>query len=370
MRQNPFKPTAGMNPPELIGRDQVLQEFLDGIVNGAGSPGRLMRVSGARGMGKTVVLNEIAAIARRANWLVVDETASETLCEDIISRLVSHVSPRRVKVEPSVLGVSLGGAEFESHELTLRDAMTKAIKKNGNGLLITVDEVQDASLDEMRKLAIAIQHIIRDGLDIAFVFAGLPSMIDNVINGKTLTFLRRAVPFELGVIGSREIEASFKETFEASGMGLEPKALTSLVDASRGYPFMIQLVGYHCWQVAARADSNAVTESIVQAGIAAAHDRFDQMVIEPALQHLSKKQVAYLLAMAVDDGVPSESGAVAERMGETVKGLSTTRARLIEEGIIESCGWGEISFAIPYLAEYLNASRDEFEMRLGVGRDA
>ncbi len=42
---NPFKPTAGMNPPELIGRDAVLDDFAEALENGPGAPDRLMRIS-------------------------------------------------------------------------------------------------------------------------------------------------------------------------------------------------------------------------------------------------------------------------------------------------------------------------------------
>lgn len=61
--QNPFKPTAGKMPPELIGRDQAIEEFRDGLANGPGAPEHLMRVSGMCGMGKTVMLGEFRRIA-------------------------------------------------------------------------------------------------------------------------------------------------------------------------------------------------------------------------------------------------------------------------------------------------------------------
>ena len=35
---NPFKPTAGMNPPELIGRDTVLDDFAEALENVPGAP--------------------------------------------------------------------------------------------------------------------------------------------------------------------------------------------------------------------------------------------------------------------------------------------------------------------------------------------
>ena len=62
---NPFKPTAGMNPPELIGRDTVLDDFAEALENGPGAPDRLMRISGVRGTGKTVLLNALRSEERR-----------------------------------------------------------------------------------------------------------------------------------------------------------------------------------------------------------------------------------------------------------------------------------------------------------------
>ena len=76
--QNPFKPTAGKMPPELIGRDEVVDEFYEGLLNGPGAPERLIRVSGVRGTGKTVMLGEFKRIAlnMEQKWTVVSETAS------------------------------------------------------------------------------------------------------------------------------------------------------------------------------------------------------------------------------------------------------------------------------------------------------
>ena len=39
MGVNPFKPTAGKNPPIFIGRDEVIEEFAEGLENGPGASG-------------------------------------------------------------------------------------------------------------------------------------------------------------------------------------------------------------------------------------------------------------------------------------------------------------------------------------------
>ena len=39
-KENPFKPTAGGEPPLLIGRGKVIRDFEKGLDNGVGAPGR------------------------------------------------------------------------------------------------------------------------------------------------------------------------------------------------------------------------------------------------------------------------------------------------------------------------------------------
>lgn len=121
-----------------------------------------MRVTGMRGMGKTVMLNELGRIALDAGWLVVDETADEGLCGRILESLAPKSRLKSWTVGPSVLGVSLGSFEMERASLSLREAISANLEKE-TGVLIALDEVQDASLGEVRSLAVAVQHMIREG---------------------------------------------------------------------------------------------------------------------------------------------------------------------------------------------------------------
>ena len=364
MAGNPFKPTSGKNPPAFIGREDVIEEFLEGIENGPGAPGRLMRIAGMRGMGKTVLLNEIGARARELGWAVIDETASEGFCDRILATALPSRRVSRVEASPSLLGVSLGSVELDHAALSLRQALAGLIRRRGRGVLITLDEVQDASLDEMRALAVAVQHLIREDRDVAFAFAGLPSMIESIVNGRTLTFLRRAVPFDLGPVDSDEVALSLGQTMRASGLSIDDATCQQLAAAAQGYPFMIQLVGYHTWQMAHRLGITCIDEKIAGMGVRRARERFDATVIEPVLQRLSGSAISYLLAMAIDEGAPSESGAVAARLGKTAQQVSTCRARLIRDDVIEARSWGKVSFAIPHMADYLNAHHDEIEAEI------
>lgn len=359
---NPFKPTAGKNPPELIGRDDVIVEFTDGLDNGPGAPGRLLRITGMRGMGKTVMLNELASIAKSRGWTIVTETASEGFVERILHRLEPRYEVRGT-VEPELLGFKLGSVELAKNAVSLREAMARAAGA-GSGLLITLDEVQDASIAEIRTLAIAVQHLIRDDANIAFVFAGLHSMVDGVVNSESLTFLRRAVPFTLGPLNAYEVADSLDDTFSELNVSVSRAVVDYLADASAGYPFMVQLVGYYSWQKAARRHPGTLDEEDASEGVSLARSRFDETVIEPALHHLPPMQVRYLLAMAQDGGEASSTRAVSDRMGKGASDVAPYRDRLVKAGIIEASAWGKVRFAIPNMADYLENHREEIEREI------
>ena len=64
-RSNPFSPGAGSTPPELSGRDKVIEDVsiaLHRIRNGLSAKSILM--VGLRGVGKTVLLNRLKKVIR------------------------------------------------------------------------------------------------------------------------------------------------------------------------------------------------------------------------------------------------------------------------------------------------------------------
>lgn len=351
---NPFKPTAGKMPPYLIGREEAIAEFDEGLRNGAGAPGLLMRVSGARGMGKTVLLAEFRRMAFGVGWNVVSESAQPGFCDRIYQQLQPNVRVSGVQAGLRVFGAS-GSADLARKDLDLRESMRAVALANGDGkgLLITLDEVQDAPLAELQTLAHAVQHLISDDIEISFVFAGLPSMERTALHGQTLTFLRRALPVHISAIDVGDVAWSLEDTFEETGVAVGEGLVQQMAAATRGYPYMVQLVGYYCWQAAER-NGMVLDSAGCEQGISRARSRFDAAVIEPALQHLSPRQMRYLHAMAQDEGRISNSGEIAKRIGCSQTSASSVRESLIRANVIESPRWGALQFVIPYMWEYLH----------------
>lgn len=110
MNPNPFKPTAGKRPPMLIGRESVIEDFEEGLDNGAGAPGRLMLITGNRGCGKTVLLRELQRLASERGWAVVSDSASLGLCD----RLADALRSNKPVVTSMEFGPSFGRMSVEA----------------------------------------------------------------------------------------------------------------------------------------------------------------------------------------------------------------------------------------------------------------
>src|SRR5660397_176254 len=76
--KNPFSPGAGSPPPELAGRAPILEQarILLGRVL-IGRPEKSLMLTGLRGVGKTVLLNEVRRMAQEAGYRTVLVEAHE-----------------------------------------------------------------------------------------------------------------------------------------------------------------------------------------------------------------------------------------------------------------------------------------------------
>ncbi len=187
---NPFRPSFGVTPPLLAGRDSEILAFGDALDSGPGSPGRATLYTGVRGIGKTVMLNEAETQARQRGWVTVSETA----IPGMIDRLTLHRLPEVAttlelsssgrQVTAVALPFQLGGLTWQTsateHRPDLRaqlTALTDHLALHRTGLLLTVDELHRADRAGLRELAATIQHCFREERPIAFAGAGLPTAV-------------------------------------------------------------------------------------------------------------------------------------------------------------------------------------------------
>jgi hypothetical protein len=361
---SPFHPTFGSSPPEFSGREAVIDAVTTALDDGAGSADRRAVIVGARGIGKTVTLNAIEDAAAARGWIIISETVTPGLNTRLLTERIPAAagelrSPSGRRLTGVTLPAGLGGISLSEPapplSAGLRDALaelvTLARARGGSGLLITLDEVHGkGGRAELIELAAQLQHLLRRDVDIAFAAAGLPAAVNDVLNEDVATFLYRATRFHLAPLTKPETEDALQVPIESEGRTIESDALASAVQASVGYPYLIQSIGDLAWK--RTPPDQPITRAEVAWAVRRAVASLGLQVHGPALHDLSPRDREFLVAMATDEG-PSRISDVADRMGRKLPYVSQYRARLLAAEIIRPAGHGMVEFALPYLREYL-----------------
>jgi hypothetical protein len=361
---NPFHASFGVSPPLLVGRDELLAEFAEALEDGPGSAARATLYTGARGAGKTVMLNAVEDRAREQGWLVVNETATAGFVSRMMTqqlpRLLRELDPDSVRRRMTGLTAPLavGAVAWDTIEAHIAQAglrnqielLTDLLAEHDTGILITLDEIHHNQIEELRELATVVQHAFREERELAFVGAGLAASVSDVVNDDVLTFLRRAERHTLGSVARTDVERAFREPIETAGRSINDQALQIMVDGAQGYPFLLQLVGAQTWRLHPNAPE--VTVEDATQGVARARRRLGALIHEPALNAASAIDKSFLAAMSKDDG-PSKMSDIQQRLGVDVNYASQYRLRLIAAELIHPTRRGYVDFALPYLREYL-----------------
>jgi len=365
-RSNPFNPSFGGKPQYFFGRRREL-DIVSGALENPNSPYRALFFTGNRGCGKTVLLERLSGLASEAGWLSVDVHSAHA-SESIVRKLVGASSKTTERVaEPAIgfAGASVKAGSLRTSATTSYDALdlsevllqASRSLEHYAGVFITVDEVQKIPEADMENLCAAVQMSMRKGMPVALMLAGLPGSKELVSTYKGCTFMRRVSDMRLDSLLVSETYDAFRRLMElASYVETREAAIDELARYSQGYPYLMQLIGFHTLEEAPSAVPHQVCEidrQAVQFAEVAAYEQFRANVLEPVIADLSDEQRAYLLAMAesLDDG-RSRTSDVANIMGKEQRQLSTVRDRLIKKRVIVADGRGYVRYNLPRMRQY------------------
>lgn len=357
---NPFTPTFGQIPPFMAGRSDVIRELIRAFDRGMGDPNLSTIFVGARGTGKTALLTYLGEEALSHGWITASVSAVPGMLRDIEERASAAASEFvEIPDKSHLTGIQVGqfiGIEWEREHASAgnwRTRMTNLLEVLADhdvGLLIVVDEVR-ADLDEMVQLASIYQHFVREGRKVALLMAGLPSKVSALLMNDSVSFLRRANYHQLGRVYDGEIKSALRKTVEAGERGISEDALMEAASAIGGFPYMMQLVGYHMWEESPECEEIVVSD--VLGGVEQAGRDIEKKILETTYRELSKGDVSFLLAMLDDGGDESSLADIARRMGKKSNYASQYKRRLLAQGIIEDRGHGMVSIEVPLFKEYL-----------------
>lgn len=377
---NPYTPDAGARPPALVGRDREL-EHLQSIITQleAGGTERHLLITGLRGVGKTVMLNEFENACAEAGWPVESkEVARDSSIAVLVGRSASRALRQlsvRAKVTdrlrramgiltsfevtlPGDIGFKLGvdalAGHADSGDLAddLRDVLVsvgEAAAEAGVGFALVLDELHNLRSQDYEALIMALHRAKQKGLPVSFVAAGLPLI--PALSGEAKTYAERMfVRAPLGALPAPTAAAALADPARGQSVAWDDDALELAAGYTEGYPYFLQEVGRWAWR---QRDGDLITRSGVEVAIPLAEAELDESFFEVRLGRLNASERNYVHAMAVLGDGPVSSAAVARGLGRKPTAVTKIRDSLIREAIVYVPARGELAFTVPHCARFI-----------------
>ena len=383
---NPYAPGAGQRPPELAGRESEQLQFsllLDRLQANRAERGIVL--TGLRGVGKTVLLEELRARAEERRWVsafVEADTdrpfrslAARALTASLRAASLRHRSSARLRRALSVFkSFSLQGApdgslsiglEVEPApgrgdsgdlELDLSELLTdlgEAAADLDSGVLLVVDEMQSLRRTDAAAILGAAHQTNRLGLPVAVAGAGLPNLPAFLTGVKT--YAERLFGYRrIGALGMTAAAEALERPADALRVAWAGDAVEHAVQSSGGYPYFLQAFGKRIWEFAPGPDTIDLKDALV--GVEAARRDLDDSFFGTRWERATTAQRAYMSAMAAESGgtdTSVSSGATARRLNKSHSAISPHREKLIEKGLIYPPERGRLAFPVPGFSAYV-----------------
>lgn len=380
---NPFAPGAGSPPPELVGRSEVLEQVrvLLGRVK-KHRPEKSLLLNGLRGVGKTVLLNEIDRMAQESGFKTILVEASEEKslpallapqlrkllfaldraanagdkAKKALAALKGFVGAIKLSMGEIELGLDIdplvGVGDSGDIEIDLPDllaAVAEAADERGSAVAILIDEIQYFSARELSALIMAMHRMQQKSLPLVLVGAGLPILPG--LAGESKSYAERLFNFPvIGALSATDAMKALQEPVMREGVEFSEDALRSIVQKTQGYPYFIQEWGYQSWNL---AKESPIEESIVSIASQLVGKRLDENFFKVRFDRLTPREKIYLRAMAELGPGPSKTSAIADMLNSKVTALGPVRASLIKKGMVYSPTFGDMAFTVPLFGEFM-----------------
>ena len=381
--ENPFAPGAGVPPPELAGRDDLLDSIhVSAQRTRRKLAARSVLLLGLRGVGKTVVLGRAQERAAEAGLTTVMVEASDrsplpaqlagelhgallrmsrqrrvrALATRALGVLAGFVAALKVKYGDVELGISApvepgvaDSGDLELDLVALFETLGSAASASDTALFVIVDELQYVPKAELAALCAALHRAAQRRLPILLAGAGLPQIRGQVADAKT--YAERLFEFrEVGALDEPASEHAVAIPIRAHEVEISPDALAMIVAETKGYPYFLQEWGKHVWDIAERSPIAAGDVTRASDEVTAA---LDAGFFRARFDRLTPAQKRYLRAMAELGPGPHRSGEIARVLGRKVTALGPTRAQLIGKGMVWSAARGDTAFTVPLFDRFM-----------------
>lgn len=384
--RNPYRPGVGLAPPHLAGRDEELSRFRRVLRSAPEIPGNI-RISGLRGVGKTVLLGRFKEIAEELSWATVTleveprmNAEAPMLIElttqfDALEKRLSRIA--RVRAKASAVAASArravtvtyegfewslaGDLSSQTAELgkTVLESVQVVRAKDRHGLVILLDEAQILTDDKgpdgnhaLSTLVAAVSTLQKEHVPVCLVLCGLPTLAVNLLNARTYSE-RMFQGVEVRSLDRAAAREALIEPLAKSRITAAPDLVDRVMDEVEGYPYFIQLWGAELWDAttdAGLAQMTTDTLGIIEGRI---YERLDSDFYEPRIASLTPAEQDLLLASARCSYPPLNVSELNNESPKSPGNINVLLGRLVAANVLFRERKGAYRYTAPGFRDFL-----------------
>jgi hypothetical protein len=383
---NPFNPGAGSPPPELAGREDLLEAArisLERLLRN--KPSKSMLLIGLRGAGKTVLLDRIRMLAEQRSVITIRVEAPENrslpalLAPQLRLALLnlSHQAKakeaavralralagfaRALKLNAKYGDIEVGidyepevgladNGDFEQDLIALLEIVGLAAQKAETAIVLFIDELQYVNEEQLGALTVALHRCAQSSLPVALFGAGLPQLPGQM--GKAKSYAERLFDFPfIGPLTPAAAGDAIRKPIAMESCRITDEAVDAIVAVTKGYPYFVQQWGKYTWD---SAIESPFTANDVARATPLAVASLDESFFRVRFDRLTTTERRYLRAMAQLGPGPHRSGDIADELNRPVSAMAPVRANLLGKGMVWSPSHGDTAFTVPLFDEFLH----------------
>ena len=377
---NPYRPGAGLMPTYLAGREediQNLEQMFDALTMNI--PTQSIIFSGLRGVGKTVLINRLQKIAEdkdivcrhieveeRNDFISQIATCAQAFLrkvstkekfKNLIQKPLDAIKSLVVSFDPNDNTFSLSLQEKELYKSTnLTQSLTEVFTtigetayKSSTPICFFIDEIQYMKPRELGSLIAALHRTNQLGYPVMVVGAGLPKIYKMLSDEKSYSerlFLYK----EIGSLNEEQSRNAIVIPASKFGVSFSEGAIEKIISLTKGYPFFIQQM---CQVVYKNTDEKEIKSAHVEENTDEFFQTLDIGFFKVRYERCADSDKKFIFAMVKCGELPCAISNIAKTLHKNVSQISTTRAQLINKGIIFPIRYKELDFTVPEFSGFI-----------------
>lgn len=347
-----------------------------------------MRLTGLRGVGKTVLLGEFEKVAQEGAWASaqLELQPGHNTDDSVVQALVNIVSGARERLsklerlrravgsaarQAGSLGVGWGDfmvtyqpfADSGREDLTraLFEVVEMAVEKGNSGFVLLLDEAQVVR-DESRRvgehpLSLLISSVValqKAELPLGLVLCGLPTLTGNLLRARSYTE-RMFRGEEIGSLNATEAREAFVQPAleMKSPVRIDDDLVETVIEEVEGYPYFVQLWGAELWDAAVETETAHLSNALLDAAREYIYQRLDLDFYEPRVATLTPAEQDVLLATADCGYPPLVVADLNDAISKSPANVNVLLGRLVENGVLYRIRKGQYEYTAPKFRDFL-----------------